>query len=295
MSTLPPLAAIRAFEAASRHLSFTRAGEELGMTQAAVSYQIRLLEDRLGVPLFLRKPRQLQLTEAGERLAPELRQAFDLLRNAFDAFDAGAPARLTISTTQSFAAQWLAPRLGRFTQRNPNIAVELQTESRLVDFSREAVDIAIRQGKAPWPGLVATHLFDVTFTPMLSPDLAASVGGITKPADLLALPLLDPRDPWWRIWFEANDLPLDALERQTTPTLNSQSLTAAAAMGAQGVALLTPAYFVEEVAKGRLLRPFDTAIAEGSAFWLVIPESRRNARTASRFRDWLMAERAAGT
>lgn len=294
MSTLPPLAAVRVFEAAARHLSFTRAAEELGMTQAAVSYQIRLLEDRLGVPLFLRKPRQLQLTEAGEHLAPQLRQAFDLLRDAFDSFDADGPARLSISTTQTFAAQWLAPRLGRFTQRNPNIDVQLQTESRLVDFAREDIDVAIRQGKAPWHGLVATHLFDITFAPMLSPQLAASVGGITKPADLLALPLLDPRDPWWRIWFEANDLPLVALERQATPTLNSQVLNAAAAMGGQGVALLTPAYFIEEVADGRLLQPFDTAIAEGSAFWFVSPQSRRNAPKTRRFRDWLMTELAAG-
>lgn len=294
-SPLPPLSAVRVFEAAARHLSFTRAAEELGMTQAAVSYQIKLIEQRLGTPLFLRQPRQLALTEAGQRLAPECVRAFDVLRDAFRAFDPDGTVTLTISTMHTFAAQWLAPRLGTFTLRHPNIAVRLDTTPRVVDFNREDVDVAIRHGHGNWPGLVAIKLMDVSFTPMLSPKLVQSVGGIRTPADIAALPLLDPGDPWWVQWFNAHGLPLDILERQTAPTLNMQSLDAGAAMAGLGVALLTPAYFLQEVADGRLLRPFETALTEGNAYWLVFPENRRSVPKIRQFRDWLVSEIAPPT
>jgi LysR family glycine cleavage system transcriptional activator len=291
MSDIPPLAAVRVFEAAARHLSFTRAGQELGMTQAAVSYQIKVLEERVGAPLFLRRPREVALTEAGQRLAPDVTRAFDTLREAFASF-ARADGTLTVNTMHTFAAQWLAPRLGVFQLLHPDLAVKLETTSRLVDFGREEVDVVVRTGKGKWPGLITFKLLDVLFTPMLSPKLAATVGGIHEPADILKLPLLDPKDPWWVDWLNANRLPLDVLDRQKLPSMNMQTLNAAAAMAGAGVTLLTPAYFQHEIKDGRLIQPFDKVIDEGNSYWLAYPEGRRNVPKIKAFRDWIVAEAA---
>ena len=156
---LPPLAAIRAFEAAARHASFTKAAEELGMTQAAVSYQIKVLEERVGVPLFLRRPRQVVLTEAGQRLAPAVSEAFALLSEAYAAVRTGAQGTLVISTIQTFGSNWLARHLGSFQIAHPSIAVRLDTSSHMVDFAREEIDVGIRSGGGKWPGLAAHMLF----------------------------------------------------------------------------------------------------------------------------------------
>ena len=287
---LPPLSAIRVFEAAARRMSFTRAAEELGMTQAAVSYQIKLLEERLGAQLFLRRPRELVLTEAGQRLAPRTSEAFDILRETYSRFAEGGLDTLNINTMQTFAVQWLAPRLGTFQLRHPNIAVRLETTSRVVDFAREEVDVVVRAGFGKWPGLVATKLIAVRFTPMLSPKLAESVGGIRKHTDILKLPLLDPRDPWWLSWFKAHDLPLAELEKQTLPSMGMQALDANAAMSGLGVALLTPAYYRQELADKRLIQPFDEVMDEGSGYWLAYPEARRNVPKIRAFRDWVVEE-----
>ncbi len=290
--TLPPLAAIRVFEAAARHLSFTRAANELGMTQAAVSYQIKLLEERVGTQLFLRLPKGLSLTEAGQRLAPEVNRAFELLRTSFGEFAEREQGTLIINTMHTFASQWLAPRLGVFQLLHPEIAVRLETTSRVIDFTREEADVVVRAGKGQWPGLFATKLLGVRFTPMLAPRLAATIGGVREPADILKLPLLDPKDPWWLDWLRINGLPLEVLEKQTTPSLSMQSLVANAAMAGLGVALLTPAYYRQELADGRLIQPFEHVIDEGDAYWLAYPEARRNVPKIKAFRDWIVAEAA---
>lgn len=287
---LPSLAAVRVFEATARLLSFTRAAEELGMTQAAVSYQIKVLEERVGTPLFLRRPRGVALTEAGQRLAPELTRAFDIMRDAFADLVKSEGGTLIVNTMHTFAAQWLAPRLGIFQLRHPDIAVRLETTQRMVDFGREEVDVVVRAGMGKWPGLVATKLLDVRFTPMLSPRLAASIGGIKEPADILKLPLLDAEDPWWIRWLDAHGLPHDVLARQKTPSTNMQTFDAIAAMAGQGVGLLTPEYFQRELAEGRLIQPFERIIDEGSGYWLAYPESRRNVRKIKAFRDWIVGE-----
>jgi len=286
---LPPLAAIRAFEAAARHLSFTRAAEELGMTQAAVSYQIKLLEERIGEPLFLRRPRDLALTEIGQRLAPEMARAFDILRDAFGEL-AREEGTLTVNTMHTFASQWLAPRLGRFQLLQPQVAVRLETTNRVIDFAREEIDVVIRSGQGVWPGLVSHKLLDVRFTPMLSPRLAASIGGVKEPADILKLPLIDSKDPWWVTWLDAHGLPVSILAEQTAPSLSMQALDAEAAMADMGVALLTPAYYRVEIATGRLIQPFERVIDEGQSYWLAYPESRRNVPKIKRFRDWIVSE-----
>jgi LysR family glycine cleavage system transcriptional activator len=287
---LPPLAAVRVFEAAARHASFTKAAAELGMTQAAVSYQIKLLEERVGSPLFLRKPRQVVLTETGARLAPAVTDAFGILSEAYAEARAGSGGTLCISTVLTFASNWLARHIGSFQLRHPAIAVRLDTSSHMVDFSREEVDIGIRSGDGKWPGLVTHLLFRAQYAPMLSPRLAESVGGIKEPADLLKLRILDPSDVWWRRWFELAGVPTDSLEGRPDTSMGSQAYEANAAMAGQGVAILTRKFFTSELAEGRLIQPFDLLGDDGHAYWLVYPEARRNVPKIRAFREWLLPE-----
>ncbi len=287
---LPSLSAIRVFEVAARLLSFTKAAAELGMTQAAVSYQIKLLEERLGATLFLRQPRALQLTEAGQWLAPRTTEAFDLLRDAYSRFSTREQGTLTVNTMHTFAGQWLSPRLGKFQMLHPKIAVRMETTQRLVDFAREEVDVVIRSGKGKWEGLSTLKLVDVRFTPMLSRELAKSVGGLRTPQDLLKVPLLDPLDPWWDLWFEAHQLPPEALKRENAPTILLQTITASAAMAGAGAALLIPEFFELEMAAGRLIAPYETISEDDNAYWLAYPEGRRNVPKIKAFRDWIVTE-----
>jgi LysR family transcriptional regulator, glycine cleavage system transcriptional activator len=289
-SLLPPLSAIRVFEAAARHASFTRAADELGMTQAAVSYQIKVLEERIGVPLFLRRPRQVVLTEAGRNLAPAITEAFALMSEAYAAVRSGAQGTLVISTVQTFGSNWLARRLGSFQIAHPSIAVRIGTESHMVDFAREEVDVGIRSGNGSWPGLEVHMLFRADFTPMLSPRLADSIGGVRRPADLLRLPVLDSGDPWWARWFAAAGVAAEELSKRPGSSMGSQASEGSAAIAGQGVAILTRAFFSAELADGRLVQPFELVCDDGNAYWLVYPESRRNVPKIRAFREWLLAE-----
>lgn len=287
---LPPLQAIRVFEAVARHLSFTKAAEELGMTQAAASYQIKLLEERIGAPLFLRRPRQIELTEPGQRLAPAVSKAFALLSGAYAAARAGADGGLCVSTLLTFASNWLAQHLGSFQVAHPSLAVRVDTSNRVVDFAREDVDIAIRSGGGKWPGVETHMLFRADFTPVLSPRLAASIGGVKEPADLLKLPILDPGDIWWQEWFALAGLPAEELASRPGTSMGAQAYEANAAMAGQGVAIVTSALFKNELADGRLIQPFDLVGDDGHAYWLVYPTARRNVPKIRAFRDWILAE-----
>lgn len=290
LAPLPPLQAIRVFEAVARHLSFTRAAQELGMTQAAASYQIKLLEERIGAPLFLRRPKQIELTEPGRRLAPAVSEAFAILGQAYAAARGGADGLLCVTTVLTFASSWLAQHLGSFQLAHPALAVRLDTSSRLTDFAREDVDLAIRSGGGKWPGLEAHKLLDADFTPMLSPKLAASIGGVKKPADLLRLPILDPGDVWWTQWFEAAGVARHDLASRPGSSMGAQAYEANAAMAGHGVAILTRALFKDELADGRLVQPFDLVGDDGHAYWLVYPTARRNVPKIRAFRDWILAE-----
>jgi len=287
---LPPLTAIRAFEAAARHGSFTKAAEELSMTQAAVSYQIKLLEERIGSPLFLRRPRQVTLTEVGARLSPVISEAFDMMRVAIAATRENADGVLTISTIPTFAANWLVPRLGSFQLAQPSLAVRLQASREIIDFSRQEADVGIRSGSGKWQGLVAHRIFDADFTPMLSPALAASVGGVKTPADLLKLPIVDPSDPWWRLWFKAAGIPDPDLRGDPRSRFGDQHLEGKAVIAGQGVGILTPAFYETELAQGVLIQPFDIVGTADHYYWLVYPESRRNVPKVRAFRDWLLGQ-----
>jgi LysR family glycine cleavage system transcriptional activator len=292
-SRLPPLQAIKVFEAVARHLSFTKASSELGMTQAAVSYQIKVLEERLGAPLFLRKPRQIVLTDAGQRLAPAVSEAFSLISEAYGAARAGADGTLCVSTLLTFASNWLAQHLGSFQVAHPSLAVRVDTSNKLVDFAREDIDLAIRSGGGNWPGMETHMLFRADFTPVLSPRLAASIGGVREPADLLKLTILDPGDVWWQDWFRAAGVPVEDLAKRPGTHMGAQAYEANAAIAGQGVAIVTRALFKDELADGRLIQPFDLVGDDGHAYWLVYPEARRNVPKIRAFRDWLLAEVAA--
>jgi LysR family transcriptional regulator, glycine cleavage system transcriptional activator len=294
MSKLPPLTAIRAFEAAARLGSFTKAAQELGMTQAAISYQVKLLEDRVGAPLFLREPRRVVLSEIGKRLAPQVSEAFQRLGAAFAALRETTSGVLSITAVHTFATNWLVPRLGAFQLAHPDIAVRLEVSSRNVDFAREEFDVGIRGGNGAWPGLKAHRLLAGEFTPLLSPALLARAGPLESPADLLRLPRLDIDDEWWRRWFELAGVPdVSPPTGGTlggTLTVEVQSMAGTAAIAGQGVAILMPAFFTADIAAGRLVQPFDLVATDAHSYWLVYPEERRNTPKIRAFCNWILAE-----
>ncbi|MBB1497557.1 LysR substrate-binding domain-containing protein [Paracoccus sp. MC1862] len=289
MENLPPLAALRVFESVARHLSFTAAARDLGMTQAGVSYQVRLLEERLGGPLFLRKPKGIELTALGARLAGPTREAFDLLRAAY-APQAEADS-LSISTLQTLAGNWLSQRLGHFQSENPHLSVRMEASDHLVDFAREDIDVAIRFGDGNWPGLAAQRLFTVDFTPMLSPALIARHGPLTGPEQIVPLPWIARDDPSWGIWLAAAGVRLSCDDPpRPSLTLGTQIHEARLAMAGNGVAMLTPRFFRFELAAGALVQPFALTATDGKAYWLVHPPARRNRPAIRAFRRFLLAE-----
>ncbi|MDS9466077.1 LysR substrate-binding domain-containing protein [Paracoccus sp. MBLB3053] len=287
--SIPSLAALRAFEAVARHLSFTRAAEELGMTQAAVSYQIRMLEERLGAPLFLRKTREISLTETGALFARPTIDAFDLLRETYSEPSADTVSTLSISTVPTFAGAWLSPRLGKFQMSHSNLAVRLETSDNLVDFGREDISVAIRAGDGKWPGLASHFLMHVEYTPMLSPELARRID-IREPADLLRLPLLDTADPNWAVWMRDAGVEYPECPPRAGLTLSTDLHEARAALAGYGVALLTPRFFRFELATGSLIQPFPQVSKNGRGYWLVYPQGRRNRPAIRKFRAFLLDE-----
>lgn len=289
MSRNFPLNALRVFEAAARHASFTRAGDELGMTQTAVSYQIKLLEETLGETLFLRQPRQVVLTEAAERLAPKVAEGLAKLAEAVSDLRGATDQKLHIHSTPTFALQWLSRTIGDFQLKHPNIAVRLSTSQDVIDFAREEADVAIRWGKGNWPGLTCHRVMRMDFAPMLSPALAASIGGLREPADLLKLPIISARDIWWRTWFAAAGVDNPDLDRFPPNELGTQTIDAQIAMAGQGVAILSPGHFRQEVALGQLYQPFPLTCNDGRDYWLAYPENRQNIQKIRAFRDWILA------
>ncbi len=290
MRTLPPLAAVRVFEAAARHENFTAAAVELGMTQAAVSYQVRVLEERTGQPLFRREKKRVVLTDTGRRVAAELTRAFDAIDESFAQLRRDDDVTLTVSTTRTFANTWLAWRLGGYQMANPDMAVRMTAEDALSDFVRDPADVAIRSGLGPWNGVHADLLFRVGFTPMCSPRFLAERGSTLAPVDLLKLPLIGSDDPWWMYWLREAGVTYTDTPGRGGVRLDSQASEGHAAMAGQGLAMLTPFLWCNDIADGRLVRPFAQVSSRGYGYWLVVPEHRRNVPKIRRFRDWLLAE-----
>lgn len=291
---LPPLNALRAFEAAARHLSFTKAAEELHVTQAAVSHQIKGLEEWLGAPLFLRQNRNLCLTEAGQAYLPTIKLAFDGLADATERlFRQDHGGALTVSTMPSLAAKWLVMRLGSFQERHPDIDVRLQTSSALVDFATQDVDVAIRFGTGHWPGLRAERLMEEEIFPVCSPGLLRPDRPLNCPNDLRHYPLLhDDYVITWRLWLEAAGAAEVDTSRGAVFTDSALMLQAAAA--GRGVALARHVLATDDIAAGRLVRLFDVAVPGDFAYYVVAPPHYFQRPKVRAFRDWLFEEAGAG-
>jgi len=289
---LPPLSALRAFEAAARHLSFTRAAAELGVTQAAISHQVKLLEDQLGQPLFRRLTRRLLLTDAGQTLWPGVRDGFDRLAEAVQKVQSNRDGGvLTLSLTVSFAARWLVPRLGHFLKAHPEIDVKLTTTDRMVDFTREDVDAAIRHGAGDWPGLESWRVLSPAYTALVNPKLLRDVK-LEQPGDLQRLPLLVESDDnvSWRTWFQKAGRAWRPNGRLIE--FDTTQMAVQAATEGLGVALGPPEYFYDELESGRLIQPFEISVTTDEAFFLVCPQGRAEEPKIKAFRDWILAEAA---
>ncbi|MBO6902906.1 MAG: LysR family transcriptional regulator [Rhizobiaceae bacterium] len=283
-----PLNAMLVFEAVARHGSFTRAGEELGMTQTAVSYQIKLLEENIGEPLFLRQPRQIELTDIACRMLPNVTRGFELLTEAVDAARQNVSDTLDIHSSPTFGSHWLSRRLGGFQLQHPGMAVRLLRVSKFTDFSRDRADVAIRWGFGPWEGLDCHLLGQLIYAPMVSPAYLDRVGGISSPEDLQGLTMIGARDDCWRHWFAAAGVANPDLSSQTSFDYREQDLCANAAISGQGVAILDRLYFYDELQAGRLIEPFDTYCSEGHGIWLIYPKNRRNQPKVRAFREWIL-------
>lgn len=294
---LPPLTALRAFEAAARHLSFQRAAQELSITPSAVSHQIRSLEDDLGTPLFVRRTRAVALTEAGRALAPGLGEGFTAIGRAVaTARSVGARPVIVLSTGPAIAAKWIVPRLYTFEEAHPEIEVRITTSLRLVDLDRDGVDAAIRFGRGPYPGLDARRLFGDALAPLCSPAIAK---GLQEPADVLGHRLItdastnDPDAmPGWPDWFEAAGVPASTW---TEPLMRGRVITQAhhtlqAAMDGAGVALGRVAVGAADLAAGRLARPFDITLPTPHSFWFVTGRGRMREPPIAALLAWLGSE-----
>lgn len=281
-----PLNALRAFEASARHLSFTRAGLELHVTQAAVSHQVKGLEEILGVRLFRRLPRGLALTDEGMALLPVLEEAFRRIGATLDRFEGGRVREvLTVGAVATFAVGWLLPRLRDFQEEHPFVDLRILTNNNRVDLAGEGLDCAIRFGDGAWHGTEAVRLLEAPLSPLCAPALAER---LRQPADLAAVPLLRSyRADEWARWFAQAGAACPALRGVVFDS--SVAMAEAAAQGA-GAALLPVALFARDLRTGRLLRPFTAEIAAG-AYWLTWLKSRRETAAMAAFRIWLAAQR----
>lgn len=286
--SLPPLTAVRVFEAASRHGSFTHAATELGMTQAAVSYQIKLLEDRVGQPLFQRRARGVALTQVGQSFAEQAGEALEILRAAFAGARGEVEETLEISTLATFASHVLAPRIADFQLAHPAFSTRISIDHRLVDLQAGEATLAVRAGRGKWPGIRADFLMPATYTPMISPAFVKRHGMPEKPADLLNLPLIDGDDPAWAGWFAMVGLKAPD-PGQRFSLLGTELLSEQATRAGQGVGLLTPVYYREALRRGDLIQPFAGIWTDDIAIYLAYPERRRNAPAIRAFRSWILS------
>lgn len=294
---VPSLAALRTFEASARHKSFTKAAEELNVTQSAVSRQIRQLEDELGIRLFERVRQRLVLTEAGASYAEEVRIGLDQLKTATLNLLAyqGIGGELVLACLPTFGSRWLIPRLGRFTSQHPEINVNLVTRIEAFNFENENIDAAIHFGDANWPGAITDKLMGEEMTPVCSPALLQGSSPLKSPADLKHFTLLQLRSrPYaWQEWFAGLDMP-DLNPAHINPTAGPKfehfHMIINAALSGLGVALLPTFLIREEVQKGLLVEPFDYRVQGRHAYYLVYPEKKRGLPRLQTFRRWLLRE-----
>ena len=290
-----PLNALRAFEAAGRHLSYVKAADELFVTPAALSHQVKRLEDHLGVPLFRRLPRGLLLTEAGQRLETDLRDIFQRLDQAIaQVADREATGPLSISVAPMFAVKWLVPRLYRFNEHHPEIDVRISSSRDVIDFRRDGFDAAVRLGGGNYAGLQAVELFDESVTPMSSPALVSDLS-LNAPGDLGRAVLLHDDSvstlagaPTWQTWLDAAGA--GHVDTSRGPHFSQPDHSLQAAIDGSGVVLGWRSLAADDLAAGRLVTPFDLTLPMGSAYYLVYPESHTGRAKVAAFRDWMLRE-----
>ncbi|WP_375338448.1 transcriptional regulator GcvA [Variovorax paradoxus] len=286
---LPPLNALRAFEATARHLSVKNAADELCVTPGAVSQLVKTLELHLGVQLFRRVNRGVFLTDAGQAYLPPVRNAFRQISDATQ--KVAVPAEtglLTVSATPFFASAWLVPRLKSFQDAHPDIDLQVLTSNALADFSRDGVDVAIRHGMGQYPGLASQRVLTVEMIPVAAPALVAEHGKPKKPADLLRWPRVNDADrKGWRLWFEAQGIEDAGPARG--PSFDDAGLLLQAVLAGQGSALLPAAMMAPEIEQGRLVQLSKATWLEDFAYYLVCPEGSRDRPKVAAFRDWLLS------
>jgi LysR family transcriptional regulator, glycine cleavage system transcriptional activator len=290
MSLLPSLNGLRAFEAAARLLSFTRAAAELNVTQTAISHQIRRLEDQLGIPLFIRGNRALLLTREAQAYLPSVRTAFEDLRRATASLRRPAhEGLLTVSTTASLATKWLVSRVAAFQDAHPGIEIRITTSAHLVDFQREEVDMAVRFGRGIWQGLRAHWLMADNIFPVCSPALLEDARPLRQPEDLALHTLLHTtvsREDW-QLWLTAAGLPLSIAARRGL-MFDQGFMAVQAAVEGLGVALGRTHLVEADIAAGRLVVPFDVVLPQDAGYYVVAPEASAEAPKIALFRDWLI-------
>ena len=290
MADLPPLNAVRVFEAAARLGNLTRAAAELNMTQSAVSYQIRQLEAFAGGPLFTRQARGVELNARGREIAPTIQRSLADLRRVFRQLRDDHDNLLVISTMQTIASSWLAPRIGRLQLDHPGLAVRLDVSAEMVDFTSQPVDAAIRSGKGQWPGLASHLLMTQTFTPVCSASYIARAGRPATPADMLSHVLVAPSDDWWPIWFAAAGVPGPISITRPGIDVETQQMAARVAAAGHGITLVTPGFVAEDLDSGHLVKLFDIEATTGANYYLVYPEATAQRRKIKLFRVWVLKE-----
>src|SRR3954469_14082801 len=287
---LPPLNALKVFEAAARHESFTRAAEELCVTQGAVSHQVKALEAELAVKLFNRERQRLIITEAGRDYLAVVRDALDRLALGTERLlqrqNAGV---LTVSTSPDFAAKWLVHRLGHFAEAHPEIDLRVSATLHHVDFAREEVDLAVRHGDGNWPGLDTVRLSSEQLFAVCSPKLLTGRRRLSRPSDILKYPLIhmDSRADWAK-WLQAASL--EDADVIHGPVLNRASMVIDAAINGQGIALARTTLSAWDLINGRLVRPFAEALRLSKTYWIICPKATAALPKIVTFRDWLLAE-----
>ena len=293
---LPPLNALRAFEAAARHLSVSQAAAELHVTPAAISHQVKALEEWLGVPLFRRLNRQVLLTDAGQACLKGLRDGFDRLAATVEKVRTGASeGPLTVSAAPSFAGKWLVPRLDRFRRAHPDIDVRIDANPGLTDFERQSVDIGIRYGRGRYPGLRADRLMSESVFPLCSPKLMRGPPRLRHLRDLarhtllhIDMPVMGEAEPTWEMWLRAAGV--GDVDWTRGPRFSVSSMAIEMAIAGQGVVLGSDVLCAADLAAGRLVKPFDVGLALDFGYWIVSPETAAEQPKAVAFRTWLLAE-----
>ena len=291
---LPPLNALRTFESAARHLSFTKAAEELNVTPAAISHQVKSLEEIAGAPLFKRLTRALRLTDTGQAALPLLTDGFDMLADGAEVLTGGGEDDVfTVTTAPSFAVRWLVPRLDEFQEKNPDIKVRLDASMAVVNLRRDGVDVAIRYGSGDYPGHYVERLYEEEMFAVCSPKLMEGPHPLNTPDDLVHHTLLhagyalnNPAYPDWRMWLKSAGV--TGVDWRKGPEFSLEDMAVQAAVRGSGVALVNTSLVSDDLASGSLIRPFDLSLPTDFCYYLVIPHESLERPSVKAFKEWIL-------